>query len=284
MAASSASTAGSASRQWCPHGASLSQGAAKWCGRAALGVRRPPGARNAVGVQQGSKNAVLGRCPPRLWRISKQTGSGVLTVFSARRQIRPPVRGPGEHRAGITFLFKSVMELRAPLASAAGRSGRSSSSQPRPRPDGPAGLGSTAACWMAVDSRERCLVSSVISRMFHVASDCYNGLRLVSPGSDRAGAAGHGRAVPLSRRLWDESGNADQAFAGVRRGSGRLAGHGGRRRRRDCGRRRGQVAIGGSSSPPVNVWITTANGQQKLSQQAPVAFSASPPANVTRDG
>src|SRR6202035_4212946 len=39
--------------------------------------------------------------------------------------------------------------------------------------------------------------------------------------------------------------------------------------------------IGGSSSPPVNVWITTANGQQKLSQQAPVAFSASPPANVT---
>ncbi len=40
-------------------------------------------------------------------------------------------------------------------------------------------------------------------------------------------------------------------------------------------------AIGGSSSPPVNVWITTANGQQKLSRQAPVAFSASPPANVT---
>ncbi len=41
------------------------------------------------------------------------------------------------------------------------------------------------------------------------------------------------------------------------------------------------AAIGGPSSRPVNVWITTANGQQKLSQQAPVAFSAKPPANVT---
>lgn len=40
-------------------------------------------------------------------------------------------------------------------------------------------------------------------------------------------------------------------------------------------------APGGPSSPPVKVWITTANGQQKLSQQAPVAFSTDPPANVT---
>ncbi len=36
-------------------------------------------------------------------------------------------------------------------------------------------------------------------------------------------------------------------------------------------------ALGGPSSPPVNVWITTANGEQKLSQQAPVAFSTDPP-------
>ena len=32
---------------------------------------------------------------------------------------------------------------------------------------------------------------------------------------------------------------------------------------------------------PVNVWITTANGQQEMTQQAPVSFSASPPANLT---
>ncbi|MGI8447112.1 MAG: glycoside hydrolase family 30 beta sandwich domain-containing protein, partial [Streptosporangiaceae bacterium] len=37
----------------------------------------------------------------------------------------------------------------------------------------------------------------------------------------------------------------------------------------------------GPSSPQVNVWITTANGQQKLTEQAPVAFSASSPANLT---
>jgi glucosylceramidase len=37
---------------------------------------------------------------------------------------------------------------------------------------------------------------------------------------------------------------------------------------------------GGTSSPPVQVWITTADGQQKLAEQAPVAFSASPPANL----
>ncbi len=40
-------------------------------------------------------------------------------------------------------------------------------------------------------------------------------------------------------------------------------------------------AIGSPSSPAVKVWITTANGQQKLSQQAPVAFSTNPPANLT---
>jgi glucosylceramidase len=38
---------------------------------------------------------------------------------------------------------------------------------------------------------------------------------------------------------------------------------------------------GGQSSPQVNAWITTANGQQKLSRQAPVAFSTHPPANLT---
>ena len=38
---------------------------------------------------------------------------------------------------------------------------------------------------------------------------------------------------------------------------------------------------GGQSSPQVNVWITTANGQQKLSRQAPVAFSTHPPADLT---
>ena len=40
-------------------------------------------------------------------------------------------------------------------------------------------------------------------------------------------------------------------------------------------------AGGGPSSPQVNVWLTTANGQQKLSEQAPVAFSAAPPADLT---
>ena len=43
-----------------------------------------------------------------------------------------------------------------------------------------------------------------------------------------------------------------------------------------------QVGDGGDpSSPQVNVWITTANGQQKLNAQAPVAFSANPPADLT---
>ena len=37
---------------------------------------------------------------------------------------------------------------------------------------------------------------------------------------------------------------------------------------------------GDTSSPPVQVWITTADGQQKLAAQAPVAFSPSPPANL----
>src|SRR6266576_5860829 len=37
----------------------------------------------------------------------------------------------------------------------------------------------------------------------------------------------------------------------------------------------------GPSSPQVNVWITTADGQQKLTEKAPVAFSPSPPANLT---
>jgi glucosylceramidase len=40
-------------------------------------------------------------------------------------------------------------------------------------------------------------------------------------------------------------------------------------------------AGGGPSSPPVKVWITTADGQQKLAEQAPVAFSPSPPADET---
>jgi len=35
------------------------------------------------------------------------------------------------------------------------------------------------------------------------------------------------------------------------------------------------------SSPQVKVWITTADGQQKLAEQAPVAFSPGPPANLT---
>ncbi|MCW2905957.1 MAG: Glucan endo,6-beta-glucosidase [Actinomycetia bacterium] len=43
-----------------------------------------------------------------------------------------------------------------------------------------------------------------------------------------------------------------------------------------------RVAGGGNaSSPPVQVWITTADGQQKLAAQAPVRFSPSPPANLT---
>jgi glucosylceramidase len=42
-----------------------------------------------------------------------------------------------------------------------------------------------------------------------------------------------------------------------------------------------QAGAGGDPSPQVNVWITTANGQQKLSKQAPVAFSAHPPADET---
>src|ERR1700733_5079168 len=37
---------------------------------------------------------------------------------------------------------------------------------------------------------------------------------------------------------------------------------------------------GDTTSPPVQVWITTADGQQKLAGQAPVAFSPSPPANL----
>ena len=42
-----------------------------------------------------------------------------------------------------------------------------------------------------------------------------------------------------------------------------------------------QAQVGAVGDLPVNVWITTANGQQKLTQQAPVSFSASPPANLT---
>jgi glucosylceramidase len=38
---------------------------------------------------------------------------------------------------------------------------------------------------------------------------------------------------------------------------------------------------GGQPSPQVNVWITTADGQQKLASQAPVAFSTRPPADLT---
>ncbi len=42
-----------------------------------------------------------------------------------------------------------------------------------------------------------------------------------------------------------------------------------------------RATVGGdTSSPPVQVWITTADGQQKLAGQAPVAFSPSPPANL----
>jgi glucosylceramidase len=37
---------------------------------------------------------------------------------------------------------------------------------------------------------------------------------------------------------------------------------------------------GDTSSPPVQVWITTADGQQKLAAQAPVAFSPNPAANL----
>jgi glucosylceramidase len=35
------------------------------------------------------------------------------------------------------------------------------------------------------------------------------------------------------------------------------------------------------SSPPVSVWVTTADGQQRLTEQAPVAFSATPPTDLT---
>ena len=42
-----------------------------------------------------------------------------------------------------------------------------------------------------------------------------------------------------------------------------------------------QVQAGAPGDPSVNAWITTADGQQKLTQQAPLSFSASPPANVT---
>ena len=38
---------------------------------------------------------------------------------------------------------------------------------------------------------------------------------------------------------------------------------------------------GTAGESPVNAWITTADGQQELTQQAPVTFSASPPANLT---
>jgi glucosylceramidase len=44
---------------------------------------------------------------------------------------------------------------------------------------------------------------------------------------------------------------------------------------------RAQAQAGAPGGPPVNVWITTANGQQKLTKQAPLSFSASPPANLT---
>ena len=44
---------------------------------------------------------------------------------------------------------------------------------------------------------------------------------------------------------------------------------------------RAQVQAGAPGDPPVNVWITTANGQDKLTRQAPLSFSASPPANLT---
>ncbi|MDQ2810506.1 MAG: discoidin domain-containing protein [Actinomycetota bacterium] len=37
----------------------------------------------------------------------------------------------------------------------------------------------------------------------------------------------------------------------------------------------------GPSSPQAKVWITTANGQQKLAEQAPVAFTTNPPADLT---
>ena len=44
---------------------------------------------------------------------------------------------------------------------------------------------------------------------------------------------------------------------------------------------RARAQAGAPGGPPVNVWITTADGQQKLTEQAPLSFSASPPANLT---
>jgi glucosylceramidase len=43
----------------------------------------------------------------------------------------------------------------------------------------------------------------------------------------------------------------------------------------------GQQVAGGSSSAPVNVWVTTANGQMKLSQQPALAFSSAAPSSET---
>jgi glucosylceramidase len=42
-----------------------------------------------------------------------------------------------------------------------------------------------------------------------------------------------------------------------------------------------QAEAQAQAGAPVKVWITTADGQQKLTRQAPVSFSASPPANLT---
>ena len=44
---------------------------------------------------------------------------------------------------------------------------------------------------------------------------------------------------------------------------------------------RGSVAGAHASSPEVNVWVTTADGRMKLSQQAPVAFGAGAPSSET---
>jgi glucosylceramidase len=41
-----------------------------------------------------------------------------------------------------------------------------------------------------------------------------------------------------------------------------------------------RAGAGAPSSPQVKVWITTADGQQKLTEQAPVAFSTAPPADL----
>jgi glucosylceramidase len=43
----------------------------------------------------------------------------------------------------------------------------------------------------------------------------------------------------------------------------------------------GSQDAGGTSSPQVNVWVTTANGQSELSQQAPLAFSTNAPSYET---